>query len=40
MPRSWILCMSEDNYEIGKQQGIIGMAERQRRAIQKIATGV
>jgi hypothetical protein len=31
--------MSEDNYEIAKQQGLIGMAERQRRAIQKIATG-
>lgn len=39
MPRYWILCMSEDNYEIAKQQGLIGMAERQRRAIQQIATG-
>ena len=39
MPRYWILCMSEDNYEIAKQQGLIGMAERQRRAIQKITTG-
>jgi predicted RNA-binding protein len=29
--------MSEDNYEIAKTQGLIGMAERQRRAIQKIA---
>lgn len=39
MPRHWILCMSEDNYEVAKKQGLIGMAERQRRAIQKIATG-
>jgi hypothetical protein len=31
--------MSEDNYEIARKQGLIGMAERQRRAIQKIATG-
>jgi len=31
--------MSEDNCEIAKKQGLIGMAERQRRAIQKIATG-
>jgi predicted RNA-binding protein len=30
--------MSEDNYEIAKKQGLIGMAERQRRAIQRIAT--
>jgi predicted RNA-binding protein len=39
MPQYWILCMSEDNYEVAKKQGLIGMAERQRRAIQKIATG-
>jgi predicted RNA-binding protein len=39
MPRYWILCMSEDNYEIAKKQGLIGMADRQRRAIQKIAPG-
>jgi predicted RNA-binding protein len=39
MPRYWILCMSEDNYEIARKQGLIGMAERQRRAIQTIATG-
>ncbi len=39
MSRYWILCMSEDNYEIAKKQGLIGMSERQRRAIQKIATG-
>jgi predicted RNA-binding protein len=39
MPRYWILCMSEDNYKIAKRQGLIGMAERQRRAMQKIATG-
>jgi predicted RNA-binding protein len=39
MPRHWILCMSEDNYEVARQQGLIGMAERQRRVIQKIAIG-
>jgi hypothetical protein len=39
MPQYWILCMSKDNYEIAKRQGLIGMAERQRRAIQKLATG-
>jgi hypothetical protein len=39
MPRYWILCMSEDSYAIAKTQGLIDMAERQRRAIQKIATG-
>src|SRR5262249_15777638 len=39
MPRYWILCMSEDNYAIAKTQGLIGMAERQRRAIQRIGTG-
>jgi hypothetical protein len=22
MPRYWILCMSEDNYEIAKKQGL------------------
>jgi predicted RNA-binding protein len=31
--------MSEDNYEIARKQGLIGMAERQRRAIQKLAMG-
>jgi hypothetical protein len=31
--------MSEDNYEVAKHQGLIGMAERQRRAIQKLTTG-
>ena len=39
MLQYWILCMSEDNYEIARKQRLIGMAERQRRAIQKIATG-
>jgi hypothetical protein len=29
--------MSKDNYDIAKQQGLIGMAERQRRAMRKIA---
>lgn len=39
MPRYWILCMSEDNYLIARQQELIGMSERQRGAIQKLAVG-
>jgi predicted RNA-binding protein len=31
--------MSQDNYEVARKEGLIGMAERQRRAIQKIASG-
>jgi hypothetical protein len=30
MPRYWILCMSEDNYEIARKQGLIGMSEIRR----------
>jgi hypothetical protein len=33
MPRYWILCMSEDNYQIAKEQELIGMSERARAAI-------
>jgi predicted RNA-binding protein len=39
MPRYWILCMSEDNYEIAKQHGLIGMSERAGKAIQHIGIG-
>jgi predicted RNA-binding protein len=39
MPRYWILCMSEDNYEIARTQGLIGLAERHKVAIQKLAIG-
>jgi predicted RNA-binding protein len=37
MSRYWILCMSEDNYQIAKEQGLIGMSERAKTALQKIA---
>jgi predicted RNA-binding protein len=39
MPRSWILCMSEDNYMIAMKQGLIGMSERTRKAIHQIGIG-
>jgi predicted RNA-binding protein len=39
MPRYRILCMSEDNYQIAKEQELIGMSERARAAIHKIAIG-
>ena len=39
MPRYWILCMSEDNYEIARQHGLIGLAERHKTAMQKLAVG-
>ncbi len=39
MARYWILSMSEDNYNIAKDRGLIGMSERSRPAIQKIAVG-
>ena len=38
MPRYWILCMSEDNCLIAKQQGLIGVSEQAKAAIHKIAT--
>lgn len=37
MARYWILSMSEDNYNIAKDRGLIGMSERSRPAIHKIA---
>jgi predicted RNA-binding protein len=37
MPRHWILCMSEDNYAVARKQGLIGMSERRRIAMQKLA---
>jgi predicted RNA-binding protein len=39
MPHYWILCMSEDNYEIARTQGLIGLAERHKKTIQKLAIG-
>src|SRR5438034_5416061 len=39
MARYWILCMSEDNYEIAKQHGLIGMSERAGKAIHHIGVG-
>jgi predicted RNA-binding protein len=39
MPRYWILCMSEDNYEIARTQGLIGLAEQHKIAMQKLAIG-
>jgi predicted RNA-binding protein len=39
MPRYWILCMSEDNYVIAMQHGLIGLAERHKVAMQKLALG-
>ena len=39
MPRYWILSMSEDNYEIARTQGLIGLAERHKTAMQKLAIG-
>ena len=33
MPRYWILSMSEDNYLIAKERGVIGVTGRGRRAI-------
>ena len=39
MPRYWILCMSEDNYLIATKQGLVGMSERHRTTIQKLAIG-
>ena len=39
MPKYSILCMSEDNYLIAQQQELIGISERARTAIHKIAIG-
>jgi predicted RNA-binding protein len=39
MPRYWMLCMSEDNYEIAKHHGLIGMSERAVKAIHHIGVG-
>ncbi len=39
MPRYWILCMSEDNYEIARTQGLIGLAERHKIAMRKFVIG-
>lgn len=39
MPHYWILCMSEDNYEIARKQRLIGMSERAGKAIHYIGLG-
>ena len=39
MSRYWIFCMSEDNYIIAKQHGLIGMSERAGKAIHHIDLG-
>jgi predicted RNA-binding protein len=39
MPRYWILCLSEDNYIIARQHGLIGMSERAGKAIHHIGVG-
>jgi predicted RNA-binding protein len=39
MARYWVLCMSEDNYEIAKQHGLIGMSERAGKAIHHVGIG-
>jgi hypothetical protein len=39
MPKYWIRCMSEDNDLIAQQQELIGLSERARTAIHKIAIG-
>jgi len=39
MPRYWLLCLSEDNYEIARRQGLIGMSERAGTALRHISLG-
>jgi predicted RNA-binding protein len=39
MPRYWILCMSEDNYTIAREHGLIGLPEHAARAVQEMAIG-
>ena len=39
MPHYWILCMSEDNYMVAKQHGLIGMSERAGKTIHRIGMG-
>jgi predicted RNA-binding protein len=39
MPHYWILCVSEDNYEIARAHGLIGMSERAGKAIRRLDVG-
>jgi predicted RNA-binding protein len=39
MPHYWLLCMSEDKYEIARKQGLIGMSERAGKAIHRLGVG-
>jgi predicted RNA-binding protein len=39
MPRYWLLCVSEDNYEVARAHGLIGMSEHAARAIHRIGVG-
>jgi predicted RNA-binding protein len=39
MPHYWILCMSEDNYMVAKQHGLIGMSERAGKTVHRIRMG-
>jgi hypothetical protein len=39
MPHYWILCLSEDNYEIARAHGLIGMSERAGKAIRGLDVG-
>ena len=39
MPRYWIICMSEDNFEISKQHNLIGMRESMKRDLDKMQVG-
>jgi hypothetical protein len=34
MPRYWLLCLSEDNYLITREYGLIGMSRRAKATIQ------
>jgi predicted RNA-binding protein len=37
MPHYWLLCMSEDNYEIARAHGLIGMSVHAAKAIHRIS---
>lgn len=39
MPKYWIICMSEDNFEISKQHNLIGMRESKKIDLDKMQVG-
>ncbi|MBC8228498.1 EVE domain-containing protein [bacterium] len=39
MPNYWILCISEDNFEISIKHQMIGMGERRKRVIEQMEIG-